>query len=213
MKRGTKIAAVIGGGALMAGAVAAPALAGNGPGPGGQPGYHQTVPGPGSGDQLQIRARDGSHLTFVAAGTLTQQQRTQLAAMAMDEKLNHDLYAAFAKAYGLPVFGHLAAAEANHLQALRTLMQRYGIADPTAGKAAGVFGSATVQAAYNRLLAQGKTGELAALRVAQNLERQAIARYGSAISGLKAPAAERVYSQLRTAETRHLAAISNWIAR
>lgn len=215
MKRGTKIAAVIGGGAVAVGAFAAPALAGNGfgpgPGPASQPGYQQ-IQGTGTGDRLQIRARDGSHLNFLAAGTLTEQQRTELAAMAVDEKLNHDLYAEFASMYGLP-FEHLATAEANHLQALRTLMERYGITDPTAGDAAGVFGSASVQGTYKDLLAKGKASEQAALQVAKGLEQQAIARYGDAISGLNAPAAERVYTSLRTAETRHLAAISNWLAR
>lgn len=215
MKKGTKIAAVLGGGALAAGAFAVPALAagqGNGP-PASVPGQQQVMrqAGPGTGSQLQIRARDGSCLNFVAAGKLTQAQRTQLAAMAVSEKTSHDLYVQFAKAYGLPVFDHLAAAEANHLQALRTLMARYGVTDPTAGKAVGVFGSAAAQATYDRLLAQGRTGQQAALRVAQGLEQQAIARYGDAISGLNAPAAERVYSNLRTAETRHLAAIERWL--
>lgn len=216
MNKGTKIAAVAAGGALAVGAFAAPALAGsqgNGPGPASPPGYQQMMRGTGAapGDQLQVRARDGSRLNFVASGTLTQGQRTELATMAVNEKLSHDLYAAFAKTYNLPVFDRLAAAEENHLQALRTLMGRYGVTDPTAGKAVGVFGSASAQAAYDRLLAQGKTGQQAALKVAQGLERQAIARYGGAVSGLNAPAAERVYSNLRTAETRHLAAISNWI--
>jgi hypothetical protein len=146
-------------------------------------------------------------------GTLTAAQRTELARLAEEEKLNHDLYTAFTKAYGLPVFENLAAAEANHLQALRTLMDRYDIADPTAGKAAGVFASATVQAGYDRLLAQGKAGQQAALRAARAVEQNAIASYGEAIDGLNAPAAERVYSNLRATETRHLAAINTWLAR
>jgi hypothetical protein len=216
MNKGTKIAAVIGGGALAAGAFAVPALAasqGNGPGPASPPGYQQVMrgAGPGTGDQLQVRARDGSCLNFVASGTLTQAQRTQLAVMAQDEKLTHDLYAQFAKIYGTRVFSNLAAAEAQHLTALRTLMQRYGVTDPTAGKAAGVFGSASVQASYDQLLAQGRTGQQAALKVAQNLEQQAVARYGGAISGLQAPAAKQVYTHLQAAETRHLTAIGNWL--
>lgn len=126
----------------------------------------QARDGTGMMAQDRAQARDGTGLAAGAnrmvAGTLTASQRTELARLAEEEKLNHDLYAAFAKAYDLPVFEHLAVAEANHLQALRTLMDRYGIADPTAGKAAGVFASATVQAAYDRLLAQGKTGQQAA---------------------------------------------------
>lgn len=219
MKRTTKIAAAVAGGALAAGAIAVPVAASafGGPGPSDRPGYHQVMNGTGMMAQDQARARDGTGLAAganqVATGALTTAQRTELARLAEEEKLNHDLYTAFAKAYGLPVFEHLAVAEANHLQALRILMDRYGVADPTAGKAAGVFASATMQAAYDRLLAQGKTGQQAALGVAQAVEKNAIARYGDALGGLNAPAAERVYSNLRAAETRHLAAINIWLAR
>jgi hypothetical protein len=233
MKRTAKIAAAVAGGALAAGAIAVPVAAsafGNGPGPGDRPGYHQVMNGAGgmAHDRVQARdgtgmmaqdqarARDGTGLAAgsrVAAGALTAAQRTELVRLAEEEKLNHDLYAALAKAYGLPVFENLAVAEANHLQALRTLMDRYGVADPTAGKAAGVFASATVQAAYDRLLAQGKTSQQAALGAAQTVEKNAIARYGDALGGLNAPAAERVYTNLRAAETRHLAAINTWLAR
>jgi hypothetical protein len=234
MKRTTKIAAAVAGGALVAGAIAVPVAAsasGNGPAPGDRPGYHQVMNGAGGTAQDRVQARDGTGMmaqdqarardgtglaagtTQVAAGALTAAQRIELARLAEEEKLNHDLYTAFAKAYRLPLFENLAAAEANHLQALRTLMDRYGIADPTAGKAAGVFASATAQAAYDRLLAQGKTGQQAALAAAQIVEQNAIARYGDALGGLNAPAAERVYSNLRAAETRHLAAIDTWLAR
>ena len=234
MKRTTKIAAAVAGGALAAGAIAVPVAAsafGNGPGPGDRPGYHQVMNGTGGMAQDRVHARDGTGMmaqdqarardgtglaagaSQVAAGALTAAQRTELARLAEEEKLNHDLYAAFAKAYSLPVFENLAVAEANHLQALRTLIDRYGIADPTAGKAAGVLASATVQAAYDRLLAQGKSGQQAALEAARAVEQNAIARYGDALDGLNAPAAERVYSNLRDAETRHLAAINAWLAR
>ena len=230
MKRSAKIAAAVAGGALAAGAIAVPVVAsasGSGPGPGDRPGYHQVMNGTGGMAQDRVQARDGTGMMAqdrvhapdgtglaaganrMVAGTLTASQRTELVRLAEEEKLNHDLYAAFAKAYDLPVFEHLAVAEANHLQALRTLMDRYGIADPTAG----VFASATVQAAYDRLLAQGKTGQQAALGAARTVENNAIARYGAAIDGLNAPAAERVYSNLRAAETRHLAAINTWPAR
>jgi hypothetical protein len=177
----------------------------------------QARDGTGMMAQDQARARDGAGLAAgtsqMAAGALTAAQRTELARLAEEEKLNHDLYTAFAKAYSLPLFENLAAAEANHLQALRALMDRYGIADPTAGKAAGVFASATVQAAYDRLPAQGKNGQQAALAAAQIVEKNTIARYSDALGGLNAPAAERVYSNLRAAETRHLAAIDTWLAR
>lgn len=234
MKHSAKIAIVVAGGALAAGAIAVPAAAsalGNGPRPGNPPSYQQVMNGTRTMTQDRVQARDGSAMmaqdqvrardctapaagtSQLATGSLTVSQRTELLRLAEDEKLAHDLYTAFAQAYDLPVFENLAVAEANHLQALRTLMDRYGVTDPTAGKAAGVFASATVQAAYDQLRVQGKASRQAALEAARTVERNAIASYGDAVIGLNAPAAERAYANLQVAENRHLAAINTWLAR
>jgi hypothetical protein len=220
MKRTAKIAAVVSGGALAAGAFAVPALAsGSGAGPANPPGQQQMIHRPvtgngtGNGTGLQIRVQDGTCVNLPASGVLTAAQRAELVSLAENEKLAHDLYAQFAKVYGLRVFSNLAAAEASHLHALRMLMTRYGITDPTAGQAAGTFSTASVQASYDRLLATGRGGEHAALTVAQGLEQQAISRYGDALSGLTAPDATKVLQNLKTAEARHLAAVGNWNAQ
>ena len=57
-----------------------------------------------------------------------------------------DLYVTFADKYAVPVFGHIAAAETQHLNTVRTLLARYGLTDPTADKAAGKFSDPAVQA-------------------------------------------------------------------
>lgn len=51
--------------------------------------------------------------------------------MAEEEKLAHDLYTAFADRYEVRIFGRIAAAETNHLTAVRTLLDRYDVTDPT----------------------------------------------------------------------------------
>lgn len=244
MKRTAKIATMVSGGAIAVGAFAVPALAsGFGGAPASQPASQVAqqvmdrqgpVNGQGNGiqlrtqdriqdrtqlrtqdgTQLRIRGRDGTCVNLPASGTLTASQRAELVSMALNEKLTHDLYAQFYQAYHLRVFDNVAAAENNHLQALRTLMARYGITDPTAGQPAGNFGaSSSAQATYDRLLSQGKASEQAALNVASGLENDAISSYGTALNGLSAQDAVQVLQNLKAAETRHLAAFSNWIAR
>lgn len=221
MKRAAKIAAVVSGAALAAGAFAAPALA-SGPGPAPGPAsstaqlvmHHQGPGNPaGNGTQLRVHDRDGTCARLPASGTLSVSQRAELASMAQNEKLAHDLYAQLYQAYHLRLFSNLGAAEAGHLQALRTLMARYGVTDPTAGQAAGHFSTPAVQAAYERLLAQARTSQQTALTVARNLERDAIARCTAALNGVTAPDARQVMQHLKAAETRHLAAVSDWITR
>ncbi|GAB2856118.1 hypothetical protein GCM10027026_02310 [Myroides odoratimimus subsp. xuanwuensis] len=73
----------------------------------------------------------------VDRGTLSKDQEEMLAAQAENEKLSHDLYVEFAESTGDPRFDHIARSEAMHLSAVRSLLQRYGIDDPTEGWAPG----------------------------------------------------------------------------
>ena len=184
--------------------VARPALAaepgdGYGPGCGCASASQNGGYGPGTGGGL-----------FVApSGTLTAAQRSTLQANAQEEKLAHDLYSAFAARYDDPIFDRIAAAETRHLEALRTQLASYGIADPTAGRASGRFSDPTVQATHERLLAEGLASEPAALGVGRTVETTDIADLRTAAQGLTAPDVRRVYQQLLSASQQHLAAFEH----
>ena len=130
--------------------------------------------------------------------------------MAQEEKLAHDLYAVFATKSDLVVFDRITNSEAQHLTAVRTLLQRYGVADPTAGTADGVFSDPAVQATYDRLLAEGNASQTAALRVGKKVEQADIADLKAALTGLSAPDVTQVYTNLLAASERHLAAFTRW---
>jgi hypothetical protein len=236
MRTTTRRAAVlVAAGALGLGglAVAAPAIAGAGPF--GQPTVAASNPGPGwhggsgtgmgmgaggmgaggmGGGGMGTTARGGICGAVTAAkGTLTEQQKTTLAAMAQEEKLAHDLYTAFAGRYPAAVFDHIAASETQHLSAVRTLLDRYGLSDPTAGKPAGQFSDPAVQARYDKLLAQGQASQAAALQVGQSVEKADIADLQAALGGLTAPDVRQVYTHLLVASEHHLTAFQNWPTR
>ncbi|MDG6110426.1 DUF2202 domain-containing protein [Dactylosporangium aurantiacum] len=146
-------------------------------------------------------------------GTLTEGQQRTLAAMAQEEQLAHDLYIAFAAKYDAVVFDHIAAAETRHLSVVRTLLQRYGLADPTAGKPAGQFSDSTVQATYDKLLAQGQADQAAALEAGRQVERTDIADLRAALGGLTAPDVRQSYTHLLAASQHHLTAFDRWSTR
>jgi len=146
-------------------------------------------------------------------GTLTDAQKTTLQAMAEEEKLAGDLYQAFADRYPVAIFDRIGAAEDQHLATVRRLLGRYGLSDPTAGKAAGQFATASVQATYDRLLAQGSASQAAALSVGKQVEQTDIADLQRAAAGLDAPDVARVYQHLLAASRQHLAAFTAWPAR
>ncbi len=128
----------------------------------------------GNGNGMGAGARYGACLDLAnlpAKGTLTEAQQTTLAAMTQEEKLGPDLYVAFGATYDAVVFDRIAVSETQHLSVVRTLLDRYGLADPTSGKAAGQFSDPAVQATYDRLLAQGQANEAAALQAGQTVEQ------------------------------------------
>jgi hypothetical protein len=219
-------AAVLAAGVIGVGAVSVLSPAWAGAGPSG-PAATATAPGfgmYGSGNGMGMHGGNGAGMgsgtsagmgaggcllsTNVASGTLTAAQKTTLAAMAEEEKLAHDLYQSFGDKYDAVVFDRIAAAETRHLAAVRTLLDRYGIADPTAGKEAGQFASPGVQATYDKYVSEGKASLQAALGVGENVEKADIAALDKAQDGLDAPDVELVYQHLLTASQHHLAAFT-----
>jgi hypothetical protein len=200
---------------------ATPAIAANGPGPGPGTGtstctgtgtgtgmgmggrYGQGTPGAGMGRRGNGTG-SGTGIT-AASGTLTSTQRSQLASMAEEEKLAHDLYVALAAKYpDLYQFSRIANAEAQHLAAIQLLMERYDVADPTSGQAPGEF-TAEFQGTYDALLA-GATTSAKALAAGIAVERADIADLTADLATVTAPDVIQVYTNLRAGSERHLAA-------
>jgi hypothetical protein len=141
-----------------------------------------------------------------AQGTLTPEQKTRLAGMAEEEKLAHDVYVALAASTGDTRFTRIATAETRHLEQVRALMTRYGITDPTAGKAAGQFTSTTTGTLYRDLVAKGKVSLDAALGVGRTIEQLDINDLTKATTGVTAPDVASVYAHLTAGSKMHLRA-------
>lgn len=142
-----------------------------------------------------------------AQGTLTESQKQTLAQQAEKEKLSHDVYVAYLEATGDYRFERVAASEEQHLQALRMLMDRYDVTDPTEGLDEGEFRSDSVDEAYDAYLDEGD-GLAAALKAAQEIEEEDIAGLEKAAKALDAPDAEQVYEHLTVASQHHLEVFS-----
>jgi hypothetical protein len=164
--------------------------------------------GQGQGGRGQGQGMAGQGAITAPMGTLTTAQKAELASMAEEEKLAHDLYVALAAEYPeLRQFTNIAKAELQHLTAVRTLMDRYDITDPTAGMAAGEFTTPAFQAMYNDLLA-GATDSTKALAAGVAVEKADIADLKAATSGVKASDVLQVYGNLLAGSERHLVAFS-----
>lgn len=153
------------------------------------------------------RGDGGCLLADAERGTLTDAQGQELLAQAEHEKLARDTYVAYFESTGDYRFERVAASEEQHLEAIRMLLDRYDLTDPTAGLDEGEFKSDAVERTYQEYLAEGDDLE-SALEVAQGIETDDIADLGKASEGLDAPDVEQVYEHQIRASEHHLAAFS-----
>ena len=164
--------------------------------------------GKGQGGKGQGGGAGHADTANLDLGVLTEAQEAEMVFMAEEEKMAGDLYEAFYDMYGVRVFTNIASSEDKHTDAVRNLLDAYGLDDPTVGMAAGEFTLPEVQAMYDDLLAQGSESLEAALAVGVTVEEVDIADLQDAVDGLDAPRAAAVYENLLAGSENHLKAFS-----
>lgn len=101
-------------------------------------------------------------------GTLTTNEAQPLTFTREEEKLARDVYDRLGDMD--PVFANIESSEQTHMDAVLTLLGRYDLPDPAAGKAAGAFTNQTLQKLHDQLVADGSSSTLAALQVGVTIE-------------------------------------------
>ena len=138
---------------------------------------------------------------------LSATEQASLLYMREEEKLARDVYNAFYARYGLRVFSNIAASEQAHMNAVLTLLNRYGLADPAAA-APGVFNNDDLQALYDDLIDQGSASLTAALQAAVIIEETDIADLQDGLALTTHADLRAVYTNLLRASQNHLRAFS-----
>jgi hypothetical protein len=149
----------------------------------------------------------------VAPTALTESEADGLAFMREEEKLAHDLYVALADQYGLPAFANIARSETMHMDAMLTLLRAYDLPDPAAGKQAGAFTDATLQALYDDLLARAQASQIEALRVAALVEETDILDLQERLAQTDQADIAQAYQNLLQASGMHLRSFALQIER
>jgi membrane-bound lytic murein transglycosylase B len=144
--------------------------------------------------------------TDALSGTLTDVQKTTLAAVMEEQQLANDLYLAFANAYPTSVFGCIGSEATGQLTETRNILNAYAVADPTAGQPVGKFTSASTQQQYDSLLAQGAASVDTAYAAARTVESTTITDLQAAATDASAPDVLQLYANLLGDSRRHLAA-------
>ncbi len=106
----------------------------------------------------------------VATTDLSEAEAEGLSFMREEEKLARDVYLMLYEQWGIRIFQNIAKAEETHMSAVAGLLERYGIPDPAADTAVGVFTNPELQALYDQLMEEGSQSLADALRVGALVE-------------------------------------------
>jgi len=102
--------------------------------------------------------------------TLSPEETEALLVMREEEFLAHDVYIALSQLYTKPIFRNIARSEQRHTDAVKMLIDKYGLPDPAANHITGTFTNPDLQALYNSLVALGSTSLMNGLIVGATIE-------------------------------------------
>lgn len=143
-------------------------------------------------------------VAMAAAGSLDAADAAGLLWIREEEKLARDVYLALADLWDVRVFANIARSEQSHMDAVATLLDRYGLEDPVGANPAGVFSDPQLQALYDDLLARGRTSLVEALAVGATIEDLDIVDLRERATDVSDIA--RVYENLEMGSGNHLRA-------
>ena len=146
-------------------------------------------------------------------GQLTQAEIEGLTYMREEEKLARDSYWTLYDKWHLPIFAKIANSEVMHMSRIKELLDRYGLADPAAGKPVGVFTNPTLQQLYNDLMVRGSQSSTEALRVGVTIEEVDIHDLQIYLEMTNKTDITNVYSALQNGSYHHLSAFNTQLGQ
>jgi hypothetical protein len=146
----------------------------------------------------------------VMAASLTPLEEEHLVFIREEEKLARDFYIEMYQKWGSLVFNNIKASEQEHMDAVLTLLVKYGIPDP-ASREIGVFNNPVLQGLYNNLIHLGDESLLGALKAGAFIEEYDIKDLQTAFDDSKKTDLRRVYSNLELGSENHLKAFVSHI--
>jgi hypothetical protein len=141
-------------------------------------------------------------------GELDDADSEALIFMREEEKLAHDVYVVMYELWGLPIFDNISSSELSHMQAVKTLLDGYGVPDP-ASDVLGVFTNPDLQALYNDLVAQGSQSLSDALRVGAAIEEIDILDLQERLAQTENADIQHVFTNLLNGSINHLRAFTS----
>ncbi len=143
---------------------------------------------------------------------LSQAEQEGMLKMREEEKLARDVYMYLYDMFQAPVFDKISQSEQRHMDAIKALLDKYGIADPVDAMGPGQFNSPEVQELYLNLTERGSQGLAEALHVGATIEDLDIKDLEALMSSADNDDILTVYQNLVKGSRNHMRAFCSRLA-
>jgi hypothetical protein len=144
---------------------------------------------------------------------LSSEESANLTLMREEEKLARDVYRTMYMEHGLRIFANIAGSEQRHMDAVKSLIDRYGLPDPVETDEVGVFTDPRLQSLYHDLVASGRESLAAALHVGAAIEDLDIYDLETALAANDNADIAMVFGNLLAGSRNHLRAFVGQLER
>lgn len=125
--------------------------------------------------------------------------------MVEEEKLARDVYTKLYELWGQNSFLNISQSEQTHMDAVKALIDGYGLVDPSSSEA-GKFTNPELQALYTDLVSQGSRSLVEAIKVGAAIEEIDILDLDESLLKTTSLDVQRVFENLRKGSINHLSA-------
>lgn len=151
-------------------------------------------------------SQQGGSQISAAATQLSEADVNNILWMREEEKLARDVYLVLYEKWGAEMFANISESEQQHMDAVKRLIQIYGLDDPVVDNTIGQFTNPVLGELYVTLLTSGEVSLQEALNVGITIEELDIEDLNNALAVTSVRNIQRVFMNLLNGSYNHLAA-------
>lgn len=137
---------------------------------------------------------------------ISEEERVGLIQMRQEMKLARDVYLAMYNRWQNPAFLNSANATQAHMDAMKVLLDKYGVADPVVDNTPGVFTDPRYTQLYQTMVANGMTSQENAWQVGATMEEMNIYNLNGMMAMTDNDDMQAVYQYMNTNSRSHMRA-------
>lgn len=135
---------------------------------------------------------------------LSVEEKEHLLSVREEEKLARDVYLTLGAKWNVPIFTNIAASEQQHMDAVKKMIDKYGLSDPVGDNTIGQFTNPEFKRLYDELVDAGSASIVNAYKVGVLIEEMDIVDIRAAQAVTTHTDIQSVYDNLMRGSRNHL---------